>query len=261
MDGDDMGQWVSGCKGSQGDLDPLQPGYQGKLSAKLSAFASAVPAIMAKYAGQAIYCGGDDVLAMLPAAQALKCAQDLANIFSQHLPGGTTSVGIAIGHVRAPLQDTIQAAREAEKAAKAVPGKNAFCLRILKHSGESAEFAARFDSGIVGVWDELSIEIHDLSGRFAYRYLSLIKPLLSRSGKDGDYGWERTWTTDLIDACEAELRHVLIQQGGQEAVAAEDNAKRWIAAIVGSATSPNLTPKGFIHLWMAWAFANRITKN
>jgi len=38
----------------------------------------------------------------------------------------TASVGIAIGHVRAPMQDTIQAAREAEHAAKAVRGKGAF---------------------------------------------------------------------------------------------------------------------------------------
>lgn len=258
MDGDDMGQWVSGCKGARGDLDPLQTGYQGKLSAKLSAFAAAVPATMKRHAGQTIYCGGDDVLAMLPAAQALKCAQVLADTYAQHLPGGTSSVGIAIGHVRAPLQDTIQAAREAEKAAKAVPGKNAFCLRILKRSGESTEFAARFDSSAVGVWEEVSTEVHDLSGRFAYRYLQLIKPLLSRTGEDSACGWEMEWTPGLIEACQAELRHVLIQQGGQNANAAEGNAQRWITALIGPATSPCLSPKGFLHFWMTWAFNNRI---
>lgn len=259
MDGDDMGQWVSGCKGVYGDLDPLQPGYQGKLSAKLSTFASAVPAIMARHAGQAIYCGGDDVLAMLPARHALACAQDLAKEFAQALPGGTASVGIVIGHVRSPLQDTIQAAREAEKTAKAVPHKNAFSVRILKRSGESAEFAARFDSGIVVVWDELNHEVHDLTGRFAYRYLQILKPLLSRSDKDADNGWEPKWTSDLIEICQAELRHTLSQQGKQKAEKAKANAERWIKLLIGTAENHELTPAGYLHFWMAWAFVNRIS--
>ncbi len=254
LDGDDMGQWVSGCQGTRGDLDPLQPGYQGKLSQKLSAFAAAVPDIMQRHGGQAIYCGGDDVLAMLPAAQALKCAQDLAGVFSQHLPGGTASVGIAIGHVRAPLQDSIQAAREAEKAAKAVPGKNAFCLRILKRSGEHVQIAARWDSGAMLVWDELWQMSADgeVSGRFAHRYAALLKRLLACSLRDNDHGWEPEWPDGTRDAAEAELRHVLSQQAGKTEKEAIRTAERWRPCL------NSLSPRDYLHFWLAWAFLRRI---
>jgi CRISPR-associated protein Cmr2 len=249
MDGDDMGQWVSGCKGVHGDLDPLQPGYQGKLSSKLSAFAAAVPAIMESHAGQAIYCGGDDVLAMLPAARALKCAGDLATVFSQILPGSTASVGIAIGHVRAPLQDTIQAAREAEKSAKAMPGKNAFCLRILKRSGEHVQIAARWDSGAMLVWDELSQMSTSgiVSGRFAHRYAALLQPLLITT-----HGWESVFTDELREAAEAELLHVLCQQAGKNAKEALKSVELWRPCL------NSLSPRDYLHFWLAWAFLCRI---
>ena len=93
-------------------------------------------------------------------------------------PKATVSAGIAIGHVRAPMQDTIQAAREAEKSAKDVKNKGGFCLSILKRSGEAVGFAARWNDGVVAVWGELDSQIHDLSGRFAYRYAELVKALV-----------------------------------------------------------------------------------
>jgi|GEM_PF-5545402 len=152
----------------------------------------------------------------------------------------------------------IQAAREAESAAKKVPGKSALCLRVLKRSGESAEFAAKFDSGVLGVWHELSADVHDLSGRFPYRYAQLVKPLLARSGADSDSGWEKAWTPDLIEVCQAELRHVLIQQAHKKAPDANALAERWIKKLIGTAETPVLSPKAFLHFWMAWAFVNRI---
>jgi len=109
-------------------------------------------------------------------------------------PKASVSVGIAIGHVRLPMQDTIQAAREAEKAAKSIPGKGAFCLSILKRSGEAVQFSAKWRHGIAGVWAELSSGVLDQSGHFAYRYLQLIRPLLASTSNDNDDGWERKWT-------------------------------------------------------------------
>lgn len=332
MDGDDMGQWVSGHKAPKltGQLAdkaanyfkehwkgalaadavqrPLSPSYHAALSESLNHFSLyAAGQIVEKFSGQLFYAGGDDVLAILPAANALDCATALKCAFQGKMPpdlptkvkgvleaiftihgseGGflkcnenagrserlrpnwplvvpgptaTVSVGIAIGHVRSPMQDVIQAAREAESVAKKVRDKGAFCLRVLKRSGESAEFAARFTSGVGGVWDELTADVHDLSGRFPYRYLQLIKPLLARSGHDADGGWEKDWTSDLVNVCQAELRHVLIQQAKQDREHATQNAGRWIAALIGAATSPVLSPRAFVHFWMAWAFVNRIT--
>jgi CRISPR-associated protein Cmr2 len=176
-------------------------------------------------------------------------------------PEATASIGIAIGHVRSPMQDTIQAARDAEKAAKAVPGKGAFCLSILKRSGEAAQFAASFGSGVAGVWAELSSGSLDQTGRFAYRYLQLLRPLVASSAKGNDQGWEPCWTEDLKQAVEAELRHVLRQQANQEAATARSNANRWISALIGDdLRQPGLTPRDFVHFWMAWAFINRLGK-
>ncbi len=173
-------------------------------------------------------------------------------------PRATVSIGIAIGHVRSPMQDVIQAARDAERRAKGVPDKAAVCLRVLKRSGESAEFAARLDSGVAAVWEEFSAGLHGFSGRFAYRYLQLLKPLLAAPGG----GWQSTWSADLVAACTAELRHTLTRQSGLKSDKAAALAADWMDKLTGPAGpagAPALSPGGFIHFWMSWAFVHRIT--
>jgi hypothetical protein len=109
--------------------------------------------------GQLIYSGGDDVLAMVPAEEAIRCTEGLRLAFQGSptlaerypavfqkvsspgliqlrtdgregvpewpllVPGPRMSVsaGIAIGHSKVPLQDMIEEAREAEKRAKRDP--------------------------------------------------------------------------------------------------------------------------------------------
>jgi CRISPR-associated protein Cmr2 len=329
MDGDDMGQWVSGHKAPpitqalaekakafflqhwRGDAAandvkrPLSPSYHAALSESLNHFSLyAAGQIVEKFSGQLFYAGGDDVLAILPAQYALDCATALKCAFQGQVPEdlpeavkkplrdlfelkdgflrclvhssrsenhrpnwpllvpgpeATVSVGIAVGHVRSPMQDVIKAAREAESAAKKVPNKGAYCLRVLKRSGESAEFSARFESGVLAVWDELSADVHGFSNRFPYRYAQLLKPLLSSSGSSSDEGWIKVWSSELIEACEAELRHTLIQQSGMKSDKATPLAEIWIQKLVGTSEIPILTPKGFLHFWMAWAFINRIS--
>lgn len=177
-------------------------------------------------------------------------------------PRASASVGLAVGHVRSPMQDTIQAARNAEQKAKSRfknLGKGAFCLAVQKRSGEAAEFAARWDAPVGGVWAELSSAIHDQSNRFAYRYLQLIRPLLASTDPGHDQGWEPAWNDDLVHAVAAELRHVLIQQAGQERGHAERNTARWIKCLIGAELAqPHLAPRDFIHFWMAWAFVRRL---
>lgn len=349
MDGDDMGHWVSGLKtpklheavSATGSVEhpekspraylkahwkpeqvgglswdqvqrPLSPGYHAALSEALANFGLyCAGQIVREFGGQLIYAGGDDVLAMLPAARALDCAQALQLAFRGLAPDkpearasrevqrvlnqlfefpadgfircklgkgrgehtrpnwpllvmgskATASVGIAIGHVRSPMQDTIQAARDAETAAKRLPDKGAFCLSVLKRSGEAATVTAKWNSGVAGVWEELSLGVHDQSNRFAYRYLQLIRPLLASTGKNNAEGWVSEWSSPLRDAVEAELRHVLKKQAGQEPPDAASNASRWIFELIGADLSrPALTPRDFVHFWMAWAFVNRLTK-
>lgn len=337
MDGDDMGQWLSGSRTlpvvagmadkaakffsenwpkQQQDLPaasevkrPISPSYHAAISEALSNFSlyAAGPLVEA-FQGQLFYAGGDDVLAILPAENALLCAEALkcgyqgrapsdaihgladrigeclefpveeggfirclrnASHRESHRPNwplmvmgskATVSVGIAIGHVRAPMQDVIQAAREAECSAKRVRNKGAFCIRVLKRSGEGSEFAAPFESGVHGVWQELSSAVHEQSNRFAYRYIQLIKPLLSQPCAKETQQWEPAWNADLVEACKAELFHVLTQQANQSIQVARENAARWIASLIGTdLANPALSPGGFIHFWMSWAFVNRLT--
>ena len=172
------------------------------------------------------------------------------------VPGAaaSASVGISIGHVRSPMQDVIQAAREAEHAAKAVNGKRAIALRVLKRSGESVQFAARFDSGITGVWSELAEYRGSLSSRFIYRFLSKLQPVLSKV-VDGRASWEPSWQANGIDLAiiaREELRHSLTQQSDFKKADANERANRWMEAL------KVLTPENFLHFWMARAFLNRI---
>jgi CRISPR-associated protein Cmr2 len=238
---------------------PISPGYHSSLSEALSNFSLyCVGPIVKEFNGQLIYCGGDDVLAMLPAQNALDCAQALQFAFrgvnpngaksnasekvkdvltklfdydrhidgfmklkpgskgvgrAEHLkpnwylmvmgPNASMSAGIAIGHVHSPMQDTILEARQAEKKAKKVDGKNSFCLSILKRSGETVSFSAKWDSGAPGIWSELNFKLLNLSSGFAYRFSELAKELLvvgvSDDGMKFVKDWERCSTFDGIN--------------------------------------------------------------
>lgn len=254
LDGDDMGQWVGGCRGCQGDLDPLAPGYHAKLSAKLAEFARKVPGIVATHQGQLVYCGGDDVLAMLPATRALGCARDITAAFSATLPTATASAGIAIGHVRSPLQETIQAAREAEKRAKSVPGKGGFCLRVLKRSGEAVEVAARWSSGVADVWADLADRRENFSRGFAHKLAARLGDLYACWESGHDHGWIPAFTDTLQTATKLETERCLRRQAGLSESEAKALSTKWQDPLM------KLSPRHCLHFWTAWAFLLRTDK-
>ncbi len=68
MDGDSMGRLLSEARASLGDEGERQ------LTRALGQFADKVSATVSGYDGVTVYCGGDDVFAMLPVGQALPCA-------------------------------------------------------------------------------------------------------------------------------------------------------------------------------------------
>ena len=120
MDGDEMGKWVSGDKAplfldqlsepARKVLEPilvehgcadlrrqLSPSYHLQFSEALANFATwlARPIVEA-FGGQLVYAGGDDVLAMLPADQAIGCARALRTVFRGEAPENMTSMPLNI---------------------------------------------------------------------------------------------------------------------------------------------------------------------
>lgn len=115
-------------------------------SQELANFAQKSRVIVNEHDGCLVYCGGDDVLALLPLHRALECACKLSGHFQRDV-GATLSAGLAIVHYMHPLGEALALAREAEKKAKNLDGKNALAVALDKRSAETT-FAR-------GAWTEL----------------------------------------------------------------------------------------------------------
>ncbi len=137
MDGDHLGQLLKSIE---------QPEQHTKLSRELGVFATTqVPKIIEiDHPGKLIYAGGDDVLALLPLADALPAAAALQAAYHQYISAVvpetvrdqvTASIGIAIAHQQAALDQVLAAARTAEQSAKREYGRNAIAVIALKRSG------------------------------------------------------------------------------------------------------------------------------
>ncbi|MBX3277946.1 MAG: type III-B CRISPR-associated protein Cas10/Cmr2 [Acidobacteria bacterium] len=137
-DGDSMGKAID----SQRSIEQHRA-----FSRRLGAFAGSVRSIVeTEHKGSLIYAGGDDVLAFVPLHTVLPCARRLATTFADELSSfkitedsreysPTLSVGVAVTHHIEPLSDALRLAREAEKTAKSLPGKNALAVTVSKRSG------------------------------------------------------------------------------------------------------------------------------
>lgn len=162
-DGDSMGKVVD----NQTTIEAHRT-----LSRQIALFAKEARTIVEQHKGALIYAGGDDVLAFLPISTVLDCAYSLHEQFNtivgmnyycseplyapHNINAGnekqpcfidkegkspTLSLGIAICHHLEPLNNALELVRNAEKAAKQIPGKDALCIAIDKRSGEPLQIA------------------------------------------------------------------------------------------------------------------------
>lgn len=146
------------------------PAWHMAISQALNHFAlELAPEIVEReHLGKLIYAGGDDVLAMLATSDLLRAAawlraaysgvdpakvgasatanmriDRLANGWARHagrvlrLMGdqATASAGLVIAHHQAPLSGVLRELRAAERRAKALAGKNAWSLAVVKRGG------------------------------------------------------------------------------------------------------------------------------
>ena len=303
LDGDQIGKWLSGEKSPavqdiispkaaayfrdhvQGvDVNkwlasprPISPSWHLQFSEALANFGlyCARRIVEDVHHGQLIYSGGDDVLAMLPAAEAIACARDLRaafqgrradmtpdcqKLFRAEAPNGflwlaepkkeepswpllvpgpraTVSVGLAIGHIKEPLQDMIREAQFAEKRAKADPereiydrsdpdpakhglrwksqegwGRDALAVTLFKRSGETVQWGAKFNSAAFPLLELFQKHYRPplenprlempISSKFPYRVAELL----------GKFGQQSPVTTELAAIAMAEFTWITQQQ-------------------------------------------------
>ena len=212
MDGDNMGKWLKGefnpkmkdtidekvkdaliQFSEEKDKESLQkilcskhpnsPSIHQAFSRKLAYFAleKVRKIVEDNHYGKLVYAGGDDVLALLPIEEVLKCAYDLQKKFKEILGRkASMSAGILVVHHKYPLYLALRKVNEAEKKAKSKYGKNGFCFIFMPHSGEEREFGGDWD--LVDFMEDLVCKFKndEISGVFSYQYLEVVEKLYEK---------------------------------------------------------------------------------
>jgi CRISPR-associated protein Cmr2 len=100
-------------------------------------------------------------------------------------PKADCSVGIAIAHFKAPLQDVVRTAQAAEKRAKRNPdqgglGRSAVAVTLMKRSGEIIEWGAKRAGGLE-LYRALAaaLEGEELSSKFPHRFAELLEAYMT----------------------------------------------------------------------------------
>ncbi len=153
-DGDRVGAALSDIQDADGHR---------QFSQALAGFSTRAARVIAQHHGVAVYCGGDDVLALVPVDKVLACAAKLKDCFRDAMQrfGGdqspTLSVGVAIGHFMEPLEDLLEYGRDAESHAKrprptdgGQAERNALAVHLHKRGGGPVFFRENWDRGPEG---------------------------------------------------------------------------------------------------------------
>ena len=128
--------------------------------------------------GRVIYAGGDDVLALLPAQNALTASEELRTEFAARFSGRGlhVSVGIAYVHRTYPLQAAIQEAKNAQNRAKRDFGRNAVAAALLQRSGEPLHMGMKWEVAVNGQTVSLAHVVQNLTDAMVRRQVSRSLP-------------------------------------------------------------------------------------
>ncbi len=141
-DGDHMGKWLSGDYLK--DKNRLEE-FHSKMSAALLNYAKKMKDTIKPPNGALIYAGGDDVMAFVNLSRLFNVLNVLRDEFPRFEDMGfkvenncrsTVSAGVVIAHYKTPLSEVLKWARQMEKEAKELVGRDAFAVAVMKHSGE-----------------------------------------------------------------------------------------------------------------------------
>ncbi|WP_018084470.1 type III-B CRISPR-associated protein Cas10/Cmr2 [Desulfurispora thermophila] len=198
LDGDNMGKWLSG----EHLKDPARlMEFHADLSRVLGQYAEKVRGLVQEPAGRIIYAGGDDVLALLNLNHLL----DILPALRQHFPNfaalpavkenlsASASAGVCVAHYKTPLNEVLKWARRMEKLAKNIDGdKDAVGMAVLKHAGETCQFVAKWQYGMLYTLDVLRQLVQSLRcDAFSRTFITNIRLLFMRlAGTSGAFSQE-----------------------------------------------------------------------
>jgi CRISPR-associated protein Cmr2 len=180
----------------------LNPNVHIAISRALKDFSTKiVDKIISNYHGRLIYSGGDDLLAFLPAENALEAAKSVNEIFGMDFyevngqkvmllgKNSTMSAGIVYAHYSHPLYDALSKARQALKKAKNEYGRQAFVLISLKRSGQMTFAGAKW--GVAQTMLDIASKVADQEIIFPKFIYELIQqaPILGGIHEDAWYSY------------------------------------------------------------------------
>ena len=125
------------------DIDGLGAAQEDTYAA-VSSFAAQVNVIVGALGGYTIYAGGDDVLAFVPIANALACANDLRWCLEQASAGKlTASAAVYVCHEKSPLADALHQSQVLlSQTAKDATGRDALAVRLCKPGSDTQTYSA-----------------------------------------------------------------------------------------------------------------------
>lgn len=218
FDGDDMGGHV--------DEDPTG------VPEKLNAFAADARECLTYPGGPAIfYLGGDEGLALLPAAGALAQVRDLRERFVTRFAeeGATLSAGLVFFEQKRPMGGALREARRLLQVAKSAPprpgspkGKDSLAVAVETASGSRWKLAAPWGP----VWQRIAaavemVDTGNLASGWAYDVESFL-----RSMDDGSW----TGVASQPELVRHEVRRLLHRRVTARAGKRAEDRRRWAEA-------------------------------
>jgi len=194
FDGDSMGKKLSGeILKDNGKLME----FHNALSKALGQFAEQAKEIVDNKYGRIVYAGGEDFLGFVNINYIFEALKNLRMAFDEkvnnqlkdnfELSGSITfSAGVAIGHYKDPLSDTLNWAREMEHYAKENEGKDSIAISVIKGSGEilKARFKWKNDRG-EWILDNLNDILLELSNsNFSDNFIKTIQKEFENLNKE-----------------------------------------------------------------------------
>ncbi len=168
-------------------------------------------------------------------------------------PNASASVGIAIAHFKAPLQDVVRAAQAAEKRAKKQLGRKAVAVTLIKRSGEMLEWGCQWNSGGLELLGAIknALAVDALSAKFPHRVVELLERYrtqptgLARTQPDAEFNSQEVDTA------------LNRQRGSRWGDSLPKEMTEKLSAYLRNLPDPQAKIHGVIGLMQTAAFANR----